>query len=140
MRESIRQTECELSNLMNEIGTISSTCEACRDGLSLRVDEVNERLSQIETSSPDLSVDIQAVGRRCDDIGKQIIVHADDISKITKDLKELKDKVDQQPPAPVSKNSDSPCSAPPSVLAEALPSVPGWLDSLIRSEYPSLFE
>jgi hypothetical protein len=65
---------------------------------------------------------IQAVGRRCHDIGKQIIVHTDDISKITKDLKELKDRVDQQPPAPVSKDSDGPSSVPSSVPAAVSPS------------------
>jgi hypothetical protein len=120
---------------------------------------VNERLNHIEKSSPELSVEIQGVGSRCDDIDQQIVVHTDDISKVAQDLKELKDKVDQQPPAPVFKNSDSPCSVlpsvpaaavPPSVLAAAPPNVPAAvpsvpaqptsLDSLIVSEYPPLFE
>jgi hypothetical protein len=62
---------------------------------------------------------VEALRRRCEEAHERIAAHKDDISKIKEDLKRLKDRIDQQPPAPTP---------------------PLGFDSLIISQFPTLFE
>jgi hypothetical protein len=50
MRESVHRTECELAELVTEIGTISSTWATVREMLSWRADDADQRLSRIDKS------------------------------------------------------------------------------------------
>jgi hypothetical protein len=135
MRESANRTQPELSELAIEIRTVSSASAIAREMLFLRADEADERLSWSERSSLALSAEVKGLRRRSNDAHEKIVAQTDDISKIKKDLKQFKDKVNQQLPAPAS--------SPPAPTGIPLPPTsppPAPLDSLIGSEYPSLFE
>jgi hypothetical protein len=126
LRESVNQTERELSELATEIGRVSSMSATAREMLSRRADEADERFTRSERGSAGLSWVVEALRRRCDDAHEKTTANKDDISKIKKDPKQVKDRVDQQQPTPPP--------APPAPTAAL------GFDSLIVSEYPPLFE
>jgi hypothetical protein len=88
------------SELMTEIGRVSSTSATAREILSLRADKADERLTRSERGSVGLSAEVEELRRRSDEAHEKIEAHKDDMSKIKKDLKQLKDRVDQQSPPP----------------------------------------
>jgi peptidoglycan hydrolase CwlO-like protein len=122
MRESANRTERELSELATEIGRVGSMSAIAREMLSLQANEADERLTRSERGSAGLSGEVEALRRRSDEVHEKIVAPKEDISKIKKDLEQLKDRVDQQPPA----------LTPP---APAL-----GFDSLTVPQYPPLFE
>jgi hypothetical protein len=61
-------------------------------------DEGDEQVNRIESGEPELSAENGSVRRRADDTHENIAAHMDGISRTTKELKELKNRADQQPP------------------------------------------
>jgi hypothetical protein len=126
MRESADRTERELSEFATEIGRVSSTSATAREILSLRADEADERCTRNERGSVGLSAEVEVLRKRSHEAHEKIAAHKDDISKIKKDLKQLKDRVDQQPPistpptpTPTPPASTPPASTPPTPIPPA---------------------
>jgi peptidoglycan hydrolase CwlO-like protein len=67
---------------------------------SLQADEADERLTRSERDSLALCAEIEMLRRRSHEAHEKIAAQKDELSKIKTDLKQFKNRVNQQPPAP----------------------------------------
>jgi chromosome segregation ATPase len=93
VHESANRTERELSELTTEIRPVSSTSATAREMPCRRADEA----SRSEIGISRRSAEVEVLQRGFTDTHEKVTAHKDDISKIKTDLKQFKDKGDQQP-------------------------------------------